>query len=254
MKILIADDETYARSRLRSLVEELGPAYHVAGEAANGAEAVSRCKLLDIDLVLMDIRMPEMDGLEAAARLAGLKTPPAVIFVTAFEEYALAAFEENAVDYLLKPIRRQRLEKALAKAAALTRPQLSALQQESGPGYISATIRGGLERIPVENVIYFLADHKYVTARHTDGEALLEDSLKALEERFGQRFIRIHRNALVARERLKSLQKGSDGRCHVCLEGSDELLEVSRRHLASVRRLLKEHSYDPLLCSKGPAP
>jgi two-component system response regulator AlgR len=128
MKILIVDDEAHARSRLRSLIEEIGAPHRVIGEADNGTDAVQRCRNGDVDLVLLDIRMPGQDGMEAAADLARFPTPPAVIFVTAYDEHALAAFERQAVDYLLKPIRRERLEKALEKAATLNRPQLQALQ------------------------------------------------------------------------------------------------------------------------------
>ena len=242
MRILIADDETHARQRLRQLVNEIGEPYLVVGEAANGLQAVTDCEALGVDLVLMDIRMPGMDGLEATAELANHQTPPAVIFVTAYEEHALAAFERNAVDYLLKPIRSRQLKSALEKAATLTRPQLQALQELMGADekeYISASFRGGLVRIPFNDVIYFRAEQKYVTARLLEGEALLEESLKSLEERFAAHLLRVHRNALVVRDRLKGLQKTADGRSHVSLEGCDELLEVSRRHLAEVRRLLR---------------
>lgn len=242
MKILIVDDEAHARSRLRSLIEEIGPPHRVVGEADNGSDAVQRCRNGEVDLVLLDIRMPGRDGMDAAADLARFPTPPAVIFVTAYDEHALAAFERQAVDYLLKPIRRERLEKALEKAATLNRPQLQALQalQElPAAGYISVSYRGGLQRIPLSEVIYFQADHKYVTVCHTGGEALLEESLRALEERHPERFIRIHRNALIARDRLLGLHRLSAGGCSVTLAGSDTELEVSRRHLAAVRKLLR---------------
>jgi two-component system response regulator AlgR len=242
MKILIVDDEAHARSRLRSLIEEIGPPNLVVGEADNGTDAVQRCRSGDVDLVLMDIRMPGRDGMEAAADLARFPTPPAVIFVTAYDEHALAAFERQAVDYLLKPIRRERLEKALEKAATLNRPQLQALQalkELPDSGYISVSFRGGLQRIPLSEVIYFQADHKYVTVCHTGGEALLEDSLRSLEERYVERFIRIHRNALIARDRLLGLHKLSAGGCTVTLAGSVTALEVSRRHLSEVRKLLR---------------
>lgn len=242
MKILIVDDEGHARSRLHSLIEEIGPPCAVAGEAADGRQALQRCRQGDVDLVLMDIRMPVMDGLEAAAALSQLATPPAVIFVTAYDEHALAAFERHAVDYLLKPIRRQRLQQAIDKAATLNRPQLQALQSlrmQQEEAFISASFRGGLQRIPLSEVIYFQADHKYVTVCYSGGELLLEESLKSLEERFPGRLIRIHRNALISRERLLGLQKLPSGSCTVSLAGSDNRLEVSRRHLAGVRRLLR---------------
>lgn len=242
MKILIVDDETHARTRLRHLVEEIGPPCRVVGEADNGLDALRHCRRGEVDLVLLDIRMPGMDGLEAAAELAALATPPAVIFVTAYDEHALAAFERHAVDYLLKPIRRERLQRAIDRAVTLNRPQLEALRTLQAPpeeAYVSVSFRGGLQRIPLGEVIYFQADQKYVTVRHAAGEALLEGSLKALEERFPQRLIRIHRNALIVRERLLGLKRLGNGACAVSLAGSDAELEVSRRHLPEVRRLLR---------------
>ena len=241
MRILIVDDEAPARERLRALVEEIGEPYRIAGEAGNGQQALERCRGDEVDLVLMDIRMPGMDGIEAAAELDRLETPPAVIFVTAYEEHALEAFRGPAVDYLLKPIRRSHLEKALRRASVPTRPQQQALaaRDDSGPEHIAFSYRGGVQRIPVDAIIYFQADHKYVTVRHTGGEALLEESLKSLESRMGERFFRIHRNALVARARLIGLEKTPDGRALVRMADCDERLEVSRRHLPDVRRLLK---------------
>ncbi|PLX60793.1 LytTR family DNA-binding domain-containing protein [Sedimenticola selenatireducens] len=242
MKILIVDDEAHARARLRSLIDEIGPPWRVVGEADNGQDALQRVRLGEVDLVLMDIRMPGMDGLEAAAVLAGLATPPAVIFVTAYDEHALAAFERHAVDYLLKPIRRERLQRAIEKAVTLNRPQLQALQalqEQPDDAYISVSFRGGLQRIPISEVIYFQADNKYVTVCHAAGEALLEESLKSLEERFAQRLIRIHRNALIVRERLLGLKRLGNGACAVSLAGSAAELEVSRRHLPEVRKLLR---------------
>jgi two-component system response regulator AlgR len=240
MKILIVDDEAPARAHLRSLLEEIGSSYEVIGEAASGEEVLAACKSKPVDLVLLDIRMPGMDGLTAAARLSDAERPPAVIFTTAFDEHALDAFEKNAIDYLLKPVRRQRLEKALAKVETLTRPQLQILQElRSEEPVVSASFRGGLLRIPLAEIYYFRAEQKYVVARYREGEALLEESLKSLEERFGDRFLRIHRNALAAKSLLAGLQKELDGRTLVSLKGLDERLEVSRRHLAGVRRFLR---------------
>ncbi len=240
MRILIVDDEALARAHLRRLVGEIGPPYQVVGEAGTGEQALQHYDRLGAELVLLDIRMPGMDGLIVAQRLSQRDAPPAVIFTTAYEEHALAAFDSNAVAYLLKPIRRERLEQALNRATQLTRPQLQALQQmEEEEQYVSATFRGGRQRIALDDILYFRAEQKYVVARHPEGEALLEESLASLEERFGDRFLRIHRNALVARAQLRALEKGSMGRCWVRLNGSDERLEVSRRHVAQVRRFLK---------------
>jgi len=241
MRILVADDEAPARERLCALVQEIGAPYLLAGEAANGEQALQQCDAQVIDLVLMDIRMPGIDGIDAAVQLAARPTPPAVIFVTAFEEHALDAFRAQAVDYLLKPIRLSRLQRALQRAAALTRPQLQALQAlQQVPEQISVSYRGGVRRIPLQQVIYFRADQKYVVARHSGGEALLEEPLKQLEGRFAGRFLRIHRNALVACRSLIGLERDGDGRHYARLDGVDDRLEISRRHLPEVRRWLKQ--------------
>lgn len=236
MKLLIADDEAPARERLRRLVDEIGPPWQVAAEAADGAQALRLCGQQPIDVALLDVRMPGMDGLACATALDSLSAPPAVIFVTAYEEHALEAFDANAVDYLLKPIRRERLERALQRARRLTHAQLTALgSQPADQEHLVATYRGGVQRIPVEGVLYLRAEQKYVVARHATGEALLEESLRSLEERFGGRFLRIHRNALVARDAVVGLARDPQGNTFVCLRGTDERLEVSRRHLSELR-------------------
>lgn len=242
MKILVVDDEALARERLVHLVGEIGPPYEVVGEAANGEEALEKQAMLEADLVLMDIRMPKMDGLQAASCLAEEPTPPAVIFTTAFDDHALQAFEGSAVDYLLKPVRRERLQKALERAHSLNRAQLQRLEQaaEKPEDYICAHFRGGIQRIPVDDIIYFQADQKYVCAHHLGGEALLEESLKHFEEQFGERFIRIHRNALVARDYLIGMEKGPGGEALAKLKGTDQQPQISRRHLPKVRQWLKE--------------
>ena len=245
MNILIADDEHLARERLRALVSDLEGDYRVVGEVGDGAGVVSRCAEEPVDLVLLDIRMPILDGLEAAARLARMETPPAVVFVTAFDVHAVEAFERGAIDYLVKPVRLERLRRALGRARALTRPQLEAvLALEAAAGgaageRICTSYRGGLECVELDQVIYFQAEQKYVVVHHQGGSLLMEDSLKSLEEMYGDRFLRIHRNALVARQRLMGIEKGADGRCHARLRGCDDLLEISRRHLAEVRAWLR---------------
>jgi two-component system response regulator AlgR len=241
MKLLIADDESLARERLRRLLGEVEHC-EVIGEAANGYEVLVRTHELQPDVVLLDIRMPGMDGLEAARHLAGLATPPGVIFTTAYGDYALEAFEAQAVDYLLKPVERTRLQKALTKAQRLTHRQLNALTStigdDSARTHISAYSHGNIQVVPVANIRYFQADHKYVTARFPDGQLLLEESLKTLEREFSTRFLRIHRNALVAVPYTEALEH--TGRCwRVRLGGVEERLEVSRRHLTAMRRRLK---------------
>ena len=240
MKVLIVDDEAPARSRLRALVEEL-PNCEVAGEAADGVQALRRTDATDPDVVLLDIRMPGMDGLEAARHLAGLERPPAVIFTTAFDHHALEAFEAAAVDYLLKPIRKARLEQALERARRPNRAQLNELE---GPGrsartHICASSRGGLQLVPIEEVWYFLADQKYVSVRHAGGELLIEESLKSLEQEFGDRFVRAHRNALVAVDQLMGIEKTTVGGQVARLRSTQDTVEISRRHVPELRRRLR---------------
>jgi two-component system response regulator AlgR len=240
MKLLVADDEPLARSRLTRLIEEIG-GHQIVADARNGREALEQCARYSPDVLLLDIRMPDMDGLEAAAHLAQLDSPPAVIFTTAYDEHALAAFEARAVDYLLKPIRREKLETALHKARSVSRAQLHALGRldDSGRSHISAQAGGNLQLVALGDVIYFQADQKYVTVRHRNGTMLIEDSLKSLEEEFGERFLRVHRAALVASDFVKSLEKAPEGGYLLRLNIVEDTLEVSRRHVAEVRRFLK---------------
>jgi two-component system response regulator AlgR len=240
MKIVIVDDEALARQRLASLIEELGAPYRLAGEAANGQEALEQCERVDPDLVLLDIHMPGMDGLETAHRLAERPHPPAVIFTTAYEEHALEAFDTAALDYLLKPVRRERLLAALQRSQRLTRSQLNVISVAEEPSpHLSASYRGGVKTLPLDQVIYLRAEAKYVVARHAEGELLLEESLKSLLDRYPEWFLRIHRNALVSRRHLSGLEKDVEGNARAVLRDCDETLEISRRHLAEVRRLLR---------------
>ncbi len=241
MRILVVDDEAPARARLAALLGELGPQYRLAGTAASGAEALAACRHGGVDLVLMDIRMPGMDGLAAGCALAAMAAPPAVIFTTAYEEHALAAFEANAVDYLLKPVRRSRLESALQRAQRPSRVQLEALALGAGDTdpAITATYRGGLQRIPLAEVLYLRADSKYVVVRHRGGEALVEDSLASFEHRFPGRFRRVHRAALVTPAAVLGLARTADGRVVLTFRDLADQVEVSRRHLPSLRAWLK---------------
>jgi two-component system response regulator AlgR len=245
MKILIVDDEAPARERLRRMVGELDGCT-VCGEASSGGEALLRAEQSRPDVLLLDIRMPGMDGLEAARHLAALDQPPAVIFTTAYGDYALKAFETHAVDYLLKPVRQARLGAALENARRLTRIQANTLQHLMGGSrarsQICARVRGSLQMIPVDDVRYFQADQKYVTVRHSQGQVLVEESLKSLEEEFGERFIRVHRNALVSARHLAGLARHAEGRHRIRLTDVEETLEVSRRHLPEVRKRLKRLS------------
>jgi two-component system response regulator AlgR len=240
MRVLIVDDEKLARDRLRELLNEIG-GHAVVGEGMNGNEAVEKAAALNPDVVLTDIRMPGMDGLEAAMHIMGMENPPMVIFTTAYDQHALHAFEVNAVDYLLKPIRKDRLAAALDKAKKLTLQQLQEINnaQESPQArtHISVHLRGNIRLVPVQDILYFMADSKYVTVRTTGEEHLIEDSLVNLEKEFGEKvFLRIHRNALVATGYIKGIEKSSAGNWQVTLTGLEKKLDVSRRHAAAVRR------------------
>ena len=201
MRALIVDDEPPARERLRRLLEEIDEVA-VVGEAANGAEALELCAALDPDVVLLDVRMPGMDGIEAARHLDALEEPPAVIFTTAYDEHALEAFETQAVGYLLKPVRREKLARAIRHAARVAGPQLLAGRRAGAArrrrSQICARLGEQLRLIPVEDIYYFAADQKYVTVRHRGGSDLIDESLRALADEFAPDFVRIHRNSLVA--------------------------------------------------------
>ena len=246
MKVLIVDDEKPARDRLRQLIADFGN-YEVVAEAANGEQALSMAATHDPDVVLLDIRMPGVDGIETAHHLNAMETPPAVVFTTAYDEYAIDAFEARAIGYVLKPVRRERLEKALEHAARITGQMLKQLTSESSlqrrRQHVCTRIQGELRLIPIESVSYFSADQKYVTVHHGDGQDLIDDSLKSLEDEFTDEFVRIHRGALVAVDQIDRLQKTDDGKIRVVLRqdslaDGDELI-ISRRHLTNVRNRLK---------------
>ena len=243
MRILIVDDEPLARTRLRTLVAELGLAgVDVAGEAVDGVDAILAHESAPVDVVLLDIAMPRMDGLETARHLAAQEHPPAVIFCTAFDEHALAAFEAHAVDYLVKPVSRERLRIALERARKFTADQIRRVGDEvkaQSRSHICARIRGSLRLVPVAEIAYFLAEDKYVVVHHDGGEVLIEESLKALEDEFRERFVRIHRNCLVAIDRITALERSGDGGTHALVRGAALPLEVSRRCLPAVRELIK---------------
>jgi two-component system, LytTR family, response regulator AlgR len=242
MNILIVDDEPLARQRLIGLVQELN-GFEVCGNASNGKDALRLAQELKPDVVLLDIRMPGMDGIETAHHMNRLSKPPAIVFTTAFGEHALTAFETHAVDYLLKPIKQDRLADALQAAARLTKPQLEQIKLiDEAPKvrtHICVKTRGSLELVPIESIRYFLADHKYVTLRTDDHECLIEESLKSLEGEFSHLFTRIHRNALIADRYMTGLEKNNEGHCVITIEGIDDRLEISRRHLPHVRKKIK---------------
>jgi two-component system response regulator AlgR len=247
MKVLIVDDEAPARARLRHLVEDSGD-HVVVGEAANGEHALAMTDELTPDIVLLDIRMPGLNGIETARHLNSLPKAPAVVFTTAYDEYAIEAFEAQAVGYVLKPVRRRRLEKALQQATRLNSGILGELGANTGmPGkreHICARKHGKLTLIPVGDIEYFIADQKYVRIHHDGTDDLIDESLKSLEEEFPTEFVRIHRSALVAVAQIDTLVKEADGQFRIVLRNApadaDNSLAISRRHLANVRRRLAE--------------
>lgn len=244
MRVMVVDDEPLARARLRALIDGLD-GYECVAEAGDGAEALDRLGDANPDIVLMDVRMPTMDGLDAARRIATQDTPPAVIFTTAYDDHALAAFDAQADGYLLKPVRRDKLADALNNATRPNRAQRHISDADhSGHArtHLCAMVGNTTTLIPVDDVIFFRAEHKYVTLRHAGGETLLEESLKKLGEEFGERFVRIHRNALISVARISGMEKTPDGRHLLLMRGCDEKLEISRRHLPGVRRMLKRQA------------
>jgi two-component system, LytTR family, response regulator AlgR len=237
LRVVVADDEAPARSRLRDLLEDCAAsmALEVVGEAANGRALLEMLEDTIADVVLLDIRMPEMDGIEVAQHLQKLPEPPNVIFTTAYDSYALQAFELHAVDYLLKPIRLRRLFDALSRVRTITPLSLDVLQKLTPEPrrHVSVQERGRVILVPVDKILYLRAELKYVTIRTAEREYLLEESLTRLEQEFGSRFVRIHRSCLVARDFVESFERQSEGDAEgqwvVKLRGLDERLPVSRR-------------------------
>lgn len=244
LKVLIVDDEAPARSRMRDLLADIGAALPavVVAEAGNGREALALAQQERPEVVLLDVRMPGMDGIEVAQHLRAFDPPPAVIFATAYDSYAIRAFDLHAVDYLLKPIRAARLQEALARARAARPLRAEALQamQRAPRSCLSAAERGKVHLIPLEDVLYLRAELKYVTVRTAAREYLIEESLTRLEQEFSERFVRVHRNCLVARAAIRGFERAegdTEGAWQVLLAGLDERLPVSRRQQHVVREL-----------------
>lgn len=247
MDILIVDDETLARQRLLRMVEKID-GFRVVAEADNAEAALAAITEYDPDIVLLDIRMPGRDGLTLAKDISQLEDPPAVIFCTAFDQYALDAFGTNAVGYLLKPVKAEQLLQVLEKAQKLNKIQRLAAQQPNSPqtaarenqrSHISAKTRRGVELIALDDIRYFQADQKYVTMFHRGGEHLLDETLKELEEEFGARFVRIHRNSLVSIKHIEALERNNLGQYQVRLADTESRPVISRRHVSDLKELLK---------------
>lgn len=244
MRILVVDDELPARVRLRELLSRL-PDHECCGEAGTGADALRLVRRLNPDVVLLDIQMPGLSGLDVARQLAEMEQPPAVVFTTAHVDYALEAFDAQAIAYLLKPIRLERLEQVLSNASRVNRAQLSGLAadqsaDDGGRAHIRARIGQRLELIPLADVFYFQADQKYVMVRYRHGEVLIEESLKTLEQELSTRVVRVHRNALAVAVHIAGLEKAADGGMVLIFDDIPDRLEVSRRHLPAIRQFLKK--------------
>ena len=248
LKVLLVDDEALARLRLRDLLTDCNePATELVGEAAHAQQALELLGSAACDVVLLDIHMPGMDGLRLAQTLKALPQPPAVVFVTAHAEHAVSAFELEALDYLTKPVRRDRLQQALEKAQ-----RWQAARQATGAeaaDHLLIQDRGRVERVPVADVVYLKAELKYVTVRTRERSHIYDGSLSDLETRYPERFVRVHRNALVARPSLRALERHHGGGgaeadgWEVALHGVDERLAVSRRQLASLREVLQQTAH-----------
>lgn len=244
LRVLVVDDEALARSRLRVLLGDCtDPPARLVGEAANAVQAMETLQRVACDLVLLDIHMPGDDGVVVAQRIARLQSPPAVVFVTAHPEHAVQAFEINAADYLTKPVRLERLQQALQKVerlAQITRAQTADLTEKT----LVIQDRGRTERVPLTEVLYLKAELKYITVRTSSRSYILDGSLSELEEKYAAHFMRIHRNALIARRAVRALEKHYDAEegegWAVRLNGIDEVLAVSRRQLSAVREAISE--------------
>lgn len=238
-RLLLVDDEPLALARLRRLLDDQLD-YQVVAEAASGREAIAMVQQHAPDILLMDIRMPGMDGLEAAKHLMQLDNPPAIIFCTAYDEYALRAFDVQAVGYVLKPVRKDQLVQALERAQRLTNGQWDAIRSPSSVrSHISAKTHLGIELLDVREISHFRAEQKYVVAHSQGREIVTDESLKALEQEFSTGFLRIHRNCLVAVRYIEGLIKSGEGKPLIQLKGVEQPLTISRRHLSEVKQRIK---------------
>lgn len=238
LKILITDDEPLARERLKSHLQN-DPKMEVVAEAENGEQCLEMFNKTTADVVLLDIRMPGMDGMEVAAELQKLEQPPIIIFTTAYEDHALEAFQHQAIAYLLKPIKKAKLYEALEQGETLLAGRAQKVIQAAETAYISTYDRGVLLRIPVKDIRYLQADQKYVSAHFGEQAVLIEDSLVSIEQRFPGLFLRVHRNALVSPALISGIEKDAEGRHFVRLSDGHDKVEVSRRNLSHIRQYIR---------------
>ena len=247
MKIFLVDDEEPSRERLKELLADIAGEVptELVGEGRNGLDALERIPGSGAEVALLDIQMPGMGGLEVARHLAALETPPAVVFVTAHDRHAVEAFELNALDYLLKPVRAARLATALRKAAAAGAPGRERLARAASAAreYLSVAERHRIALVPVRDILFLRAEQKYVTVRTREREHLIEESLTALEREFAERFVRIHRNCLVARAAIRGFERSTgddEAQWLVVIDGSGERLPVSRRQWPLLREIVAQ--------------
>lgn len=237
LRALIVDDEPPARARLNALLRDLDQV-EVVGEAGNATETLELIEQLNPDILYLDVRMPGMSGLELARYLARLPRPPAIVFITAHDEHALEAFEAEAVGYLLKPVRKDKLAAATERARRLSAQQLESVVRPEPRTHLPVRRRDGIRLLRVEDIICLVAEQKYTTVRHTGGEDLIEDSLRALEAEFGGRFLRVHRGALVNRDYLAGVERLTDGGYVAHVRGLAQPLPVSRRMASELKARL----------------
>jgi two-component system response regulator AlgR len=240
MKILVVDDEALARERLLRLLATVVPDAEVF-EASGGEQALELAAARQPDLLILDIRMPGMDGLEIASRLQSQERAPAIVFCTAYDQYALDALDKQAAAYLLKPVREEKLRMAIERAGRVNRMQIAGLQDEdAGRVHIVSETHKGVEMAVIEEIRCFIAEQKYVRAVHPNGSLLIHETLKELKQEFGGQFVRVHRNALVALAHIAGLRRDSEGGWYVELAGVEESPSVSRRHLAELKEQLRQ--------------
>jgi|TARA_R110001599_G_scaffold19691_5_gene75209 two-component system response regulator AlgR len=237
ISIFIVDDENLARERLKRLIES-APAYSVIGEAENGEIAIKSIPQLNPDIVLLDIRMPGEDGLAVAEKLSEQAQTPAIIFCTAYDEYAISAFKYNAIGYLLKPVRKEELMQALSNAQKLNQLQVKEAKQQIETKVFVANTWQGQELIPLDSIYFFKSDHKYLTVIHEQGETLSDQTLKDLEQEYQNHFIRVHRNTLVNKYFISSLVKKQDGHYEIHCKNCTQKVTVSRRHVTVIKDFL----------------
>jgi len=243
ISIFIVDDENLARARLKRLIAD-NNLYTVCGEAENGEQALLHIETIKPDIVLLDIRMPGIDGLEVAEKLAEFNHPPAIIFCTAYDEYAIEAFKYKAIGYVLKPARAEDLNLALIQAKQLNQLQIKQLRShsaEESPLFVAHSWHGD-ELIPFESIYFFRSDHKYLTVYHSKGESLSDQTLKELERIHPEELIRVHRNTLVNISHITALNKNNEGHYHIQIENSEHNVPVSRRHVAEIKKKLNLRS------------